>query len=406
MAVERDPEQARLIWPWRSPCRLRLLADGHRFLPHIRSALAGAHSRIDIELYICASGALFDEWYRVLSDAVERGVRIRMVLDAVGSRDLSSRDCRRLEDAGIELHWFNPASFTRPLASLVRDHRKLILVDGERAWTGGMGILDEYDPRIHGNRAWLDAMVECRGPVVDDWGELFEQVLLLADNKPITRALRWRFHHHGTLPPAAVEPDITHARVMAARGGRSNPLLRTLVRQILRARRDVWLCTPYFWPPRPLFQALLAAARRGVRVRLTVAGPETDNPPIRYAGRHLYTPLLEAGVEIAEYRPRFMHLKAARVDSWSTLGSFNFDHWNSSWNLEANIEVVNQHFARTLEALRLQLERDCEVIDPQRWARRGPLARSAHAFWYWLGMRLIKVLKSLRETATAKPGAD
>ena len=396
MNLQRDADQARLIWPWRSPCRLRLLAGGGRFLPHIAAALQGARKSIDIELYMCISGQLFEEWLEILTGAVQRGVRVRLLLDAIGSRGLRREDETRLVQAGIELHWFNVTTITHPLAALIRDHRKLIVVDGQRAWSGGMGIDDRYDPRLSGNRAWMDAMVECTGPVVDDCGELFEQVLALARRGPVTHALRWRFHHQGVMPTADVEPEITHARLMAARGGNNNPLLRTLVRQILRAQRDVWICTPYFLPPRSLYRALLFAAHRGVRVRLTIAGPETDNPPILHAGRHLYAPLLAAGVEIREYMPRFLHLKAARVDSWATLGSFNFDHWNSSWNLETNIEVVNRRFARTLEALRLQLERDCMIIDPRDWQTRGTLVRWYQGFWYWLGMRVIRWLKILK----------
>ena len=396
MSQQRDPDQARLIWPWRSPCRARLVAGGLRYLPRMRAALANARGSIDLELYICNSGALFDEWLRILAAAAERGVRVRMLLDAVGSRELHSRDCERIRRAGIELHWFNPLSLRHPLSALVRDHRKLVIIDGARAWTGGMGIQDDYDPRIHGDGAWMDAMVEFEGPVVDDCRELFEQALALARQGSLAHALRWRLQHHGALPPASVEANVTHARLMAARGGSNNPLLRTLVRQVLRARRDIWICTPYFLPPRSLFRALLFAAYRGVRVRLTIAGPETDNPPVLHAGRHLYAPLLEAGVEIREYQPRFLHLKAARVDSWTTLGSFNFDHWNSSWNLEANIEVVNRHFARALEALRLELERDCMIIDPQHWKTRGTLARWNQGFWFWLGMRVIRWLKVLK----------
>lgn len=171
---------SQLTWPWRESCHLRLQAGGMRFLPAIRTAMQSARRSIAIELYLAASGALFDEWLRVLGERAAAGVRVRVLLDAIGCDELRSEDWQRLDMAGIEVRRFNPLQWRHPLSALVRDHRKLVLVDGERAWVGGFCLNDESDPRIAGDQAWFDGMVACRGPVVDDFTELFEQSWALA----------------------------------------------------------------------------------------------------------------------------------------------------------------------------------------------------------------------------------
>ena len=406
LIVGAEGVTARLSWPWRSRCNLSIQTGGLRFLPHIRTAMQSARTSICIELYMCSSGVLFEEWLGVFSAAVQRGVAVRLLLDDVGSAGLSRQDQQRLRDAGITLLLFNPVRMGHLISALVRDHRKLIIVDDERAWVGGMGIDDRYDPRRHGDDAWMDAMLACRGPLVADLRMLFDQAWRLADAGPVSGAVRWRLT---TQPPQPVRQDrrnTTWTRVNAARGGRRNPLIRTLVRRILRSRDAVWLCTPYFLPPRSLYKALLIAARRGVSVHLTLCGEHTDHPVIRYAGQHYYQRLLDAGVQIHEYAPRFLHLKAARVDHWCTMGSFNYDAWNSSWNLEANVETVDRGFALRMAELKVFLDTESVHVTREAWHQRGALTRARTAFWHVIGLRLLALARGIWSTATARHVAD
>ncbi|MBZ2187660.1 phosphatidylserine/phosphatidylglycerophosphate/cardiolipin synthase family protein [Alcanivorax sp. JB21] len=396
----------RLRWPWRSRCTLSIQAGGQRYLPHIRTAMQSARRSICIELYMCNSGVLFDEWFAVFSAAVQRGVSVQLLLDDIGSAALSRQDRQRLRDAGVTLLFFNPVRMGHLISALVRDHRKLIIVDDERAWVGGMGIDDRYDPRLHGDEAWMDAMLACRGPLVADFRMLFDQAWRLADAGPVSGAVRWRLTAQRPEPVRQDRRNTTWARVNAARGGRRNPLIRTLVRRILRARTEVWLCTPYFLPPRSLYKALLIAARRGVSVHLTLGGEHTDHPAIRYAGQHYYQRLLDAGVQIHEYQARFLHLKAARADNWSTMGSFNYDIWNSSWNLEANVETVDQGFAGRMAEMKALLDRESVLVTREAWQERGLLTRTRTLFWHTIGLRFMKLVRGIWATATAHPAAD
>ena len=134
-------------------------------------------------------------------------------------------------------------------------------------------------------------------------------------------------------------------RVAYADAEQHRDILQSLVRNLLRARRTIWLATPYFLPTWRVRRALRRAAKHGVDVRLLLTGRNTDHAPVRYAGRRYYPRLLKAGVRIFEYQPRFLHLKMVLVDDWVSLGSCNFDHWNLRWNLDANLEAFDPQLA-------------------------------------------------------------
>lgn len=386
-----------LSWPWRESTGPELLWDSHAFLPAILEAIEDARSRIDMEIYLCESGGLFQRFLEVLGAAHARGVTVRLLLDAIGSAGLRDRDRQRLRELGVELRFFNPIHVGHQIQALVRDHRKLILIDDHCAFTGGMCISDEYDPDLSGPDTWLDAMVRVRGEAVSDCRELFEQAWELAGRGRVREAMRWRLRAGlRDTPPLQPRVDVPQARLCAARGGRHNPLLVSLVRRIRLARREIWLCTPYFFPPRSLITVICRAACRGVKVTLTLPGPITDHPAMRTAGHHFYGRLLAAGVIIREYQPRFIHLKAVIVDDWVTLGSSNYDRWNLRWNLDANLEVLDDDFLQSVRNARDGLTPDCITISPQAWSRRGTWERWRERFWHWLGTRTLRWLHKFR----------
>jgi cardiolipin synthase len=386
----------RLSWPWRPDTRARLLWESHEFVPAIIDALELARRHIDMELYLVESGPLFNRFYRALVDAVGRGVRVRLLIDAVGSAALSDHDRERLSDSGVYLRVFNTLRFGHFLEGLIRDHRKLIIVDGRLAYSGGMCISDWYDTTLSGDQVWLDAMAEISGPVVKDCGALFEQSWQLASRGHMREALRWRLKR--VREPMAPAPDTRedHVRLCAARGGRHNLLLLTLLRHIRRARREVWLCTPYFFPHRALIHVLCLAAKRGVSVTLTLPGPITDHPALRRAGQYYYQRLLAAGVVVQEFQPRFFHLKAALVDDWVTLGSSNYDRWNLGWNLDANLEFSDPAFRLAMQKRRVAMGKLSTEIRWREWCKRSLWQRWRERFWHWLGTRLLRALRGSR----------
>ena len=333
-------------YPWREGNTFELMMDGDRFFPRLLEDMQQARISIDIELYLVESGHSLERVMRILLHAVQRGVRVRCLFDGAGSRNLSDADRQQLRDGGVELHLYNPLNLWGGRANLHRDHRKLIIVDGKRAYIGGAGFTDDFCiSDDSGHCLWHEQMLEVQGPVVGDWVVVFEQ--------------QWQAAHsrRGRPPPLRQRVKVPPrppggegwARVSLTDGRTHRELAHALLASIAGAQHKVWLATPYFVPGWRLRRSLMRAARRGVDVRLLLCGEITDHPAVRYAGQRFYRRLLAAGVRIHEYQPRFLHLKTVLVDDWVSLGSANFDRWTLHWNLEANLNIIDSGMTRAVE---------------------------------------------------------
>ncbi|OGI37818.1 MAG: cardiolipin synthase B [Candidatus Muproteobacteria bacterium RBG_16_62_13] len=325
---------------WREGNRFGLLVDGDRFFPAMLAAIGEAREEICLGMYLFESGSVADRFIDALAGAARRGVAVHAMLDAYGALALKQHDRDRLSGSGIELVFYNPLRLTRWLANLVRDHRKLLIIDQGIVFTGGAGITDDFDPR-QSTRRWHELMLRIEGPVVADWRELFARF--------------WDSHTSSALPAAraapAPLPGGMAGRVVQSRWPRLTEIPRSLLKRINSAERRVWFMTAYFVPSWKLKHALRRADRRGVDVRLLVPGPVTDHPGVRHAGRRFYSRLLAHGVRIFEYQPRFLHAKCVLIDDWATLGSSNHDRWNMRWNLEANQEIEDSRLAAEVQEL-------------------------------------------------------
>ncbi|GAB2789020.1 phosphatidylserine/phosphatidylglycerophosphate/c ardiolipin synthase family protein [Halomonas shantousis] len=346
---------------WQDGNHFTLLPEGKRYWPEIFAALEGACESILFEQYLMESGQLADDMIDALVRAAQRGVKVYMLLDAFGTQGLADQDQERLTRAGVALQFFNPPFSGRLSAKLSRDHRKLLVVDQQVAFTGGFCVIDAFI------EDWYDVALRIEGPVVEDWIRLFMQVWHSslarggqgAPGRALSEAVKPSFAERGM-----------RGRVIWGRGQRYQAIRNSLLQRIASARRRIWIYTPYFLPSVSLRFRLMQAARRGVDVRLLVAGKKHDHPSVRYTGQHYYGRLLRAGVRIFEYQPKFTHAKFCLVDDWSTLGSCNFDHWSLRWNLEANQEVDDPRFAQEIASLFETNFTDSHEILRGHWARR------------------------------------
>lgn len=350
---------------WRRNNCFRLLTNGDQFFPEMLGAIAAARRQILLELYLFESGRVADRFISALGAAAARGVDVRIIIDAFGSLALSSRDRESLCRAGAQLHVYNPLQILGDrLQNLARDHRKLLVIDGERAFVGGTGITDEFSPEASPDTYWRETMLDMHGPIVGDWARLFAQVWTSGGNPAFRLA-----HPSGRARGYGSQSG----RVAIAHGLNVQDVKHHALEQIRIARRRVWLSTPYFLPSMRMRRELARAARRGVDVRLILPGPHTDHPLLRLASHHYYAGLLRHGIHIHEYQPRFIHSKTLLVDDWCSIGSCNFDRWNLRWNLEANQEVQDVVFAREVATM---LEKDILSsvrIDPEAWSGRLPV---------------------------------
>jgi phosphatidylserine/phosphatidylglycerophosphate/cardiolipin synthase-like enzyme len=352
-------------WPWRSGNRFHLLSDHEQYFARMLQSIEGATSYVLLEMYLVESGIIAGRFVEALGRAARRGVRVCAVFDGFGSLKLASSYRRNLTEAGVELRTFNPIRLRTKLQNFLRDHRKLLLIDGTTAFVGGVGLTDEFGIPGKPGQPWRDLVVDITGPVVADWQRAFERT--------------WR-RSGGVLrlpnpPPCPGIADGADGRVALSEARERSVLANGVVRRIEASRLRAWIMSAYFVPSRRFRKALRRAARRGVDVRLLVPGPLTDHPWVRQAARRYYGKMLRNGVKIYEYQPRMLHAKMIISDDWVSLGSSNLDRWSFKWNLEANQEVQNAGFAAVAAAV---FEGDCEqsaLLSRRLWPRRAWLDR-------------------------------
>ncbi|ODC03987.1 hypothetical protein BFW38_11005 [Terasakiispira papahanaumokuakeensis] len=368
-------------FPWRDQQQARLWVDATAYEPEMRQRIERAEHYVLIELYLMESGQVCNRVIPVLIAAAQRGVQVLLLLDSYGSAALNDADRRRLVEAGVDLGWFNPLRWHKLGRNLVRDHRKLIVVDGHTAFVGGFGWADEFET---GEVPWHEVAMEIQGDCVGDWQTLF-----------------WRSWRQARAPdvvlpdPRSCQGEMSEhrlkGRVVHAQGVYLQVVKHSLLYRLRHAQHRAWIATPYFVPTRPIRRALIAAAQRGVDVRLLLPGPHHDHPWIRLAGQQFYQRLLANGVRIYEYQPRFIHAKVSRVDDWVSVGSCNFDHWGLRWNREANQELEGADAAWPVTEWFQSGFDQGQAIDPQRWAQRSRWQKIQQAFWGWVNGLMMKL---------------
>ncbi|WP_434986729.1 phospholipase D-like domain-containing protein [Vreelandella zhaodongensis] len=369
---------------WREGNRITLLPEASRFLPAMFEAVSQAQHYVLVELYLMESGELASQVIDALIEAAERDVRVFLLLDGYGSIGLEHYDRARLQRAGIALRLFNPIGFHSLARNLSRDHRKIVVVDGKIAFTGGFGAVDEFLD------AWYEIALRIEGPVVADWEGLFRR---LWRSRLTQQVLDSQAQEALPQQQAVVHfADGVSGRVVSGRGYRYQAIRHSLYARVSRANKRLWLCTPYFVPTFTLRRRLIRAARRGVDVRLLLPGSKHDHPGVRYAGQRFYQVMLKAGVRIFEFQPTFIHAKFVLADNWVSIGSCNFDHWNLHWNLEANQEIESQICADEVRGLFERNFASSQEVDAAIWAAR-PWRQRAREWLYGVMDAIVTRLK-------------
>lgn len=369
-------------YPGRRGDRYSLLVDGSRFFPAMEKSIAAARSYVLLEMYLFESGVVADRFIKLLMQAAARGVRVCLLLDAYGAFGLRRSDRQRLVAGGVELTFYNPLGLKHWTRNLLRNHRKMLLVDGQVVYTGGAGITDVFDPGVIPLRFWHDTMLAVRGPSVADWRHLFSQNW----NRWAEKRVEWS--EIGSLKAVG---DGTGRLIVQSRAMGGSEIMRSYIINIRRAKKRIWLATAYFMPPWKMRRALRRQARRGCDVRLLLPGPFTDHPAVRQIGRQFYHRLLSNGVRIFEYQPRFLHAKILLCDAYVSTGSSNADGWNYHWNLEANQEARQAGLRRQVEKMFRDDFLQSREISLEDWPRRGRYGRLTEWFWGRIGSWLVQV---------------
>jgi len=379
--IDDNPRHRHPAWQWREGNSSELLIDGSAFYPAMLSAIEGARTQVLLEFYFVSSGQLMDRFIAALVAARARGVEVLLLLDGFGGYGLLTRDRERLARAGVRIGVYNPLRLSNWSRNFARDHRKLLLVDGEQAFIGGAGLADEFYLGAAGEPPWHELVLRLRGPVVADWQQLFFGLW------------RWVSGEITTHGPAVQECGDQRMRLATAAGPLQQQIKISFRRQVHHAERRVWMVTAYFLPSWSVRRALRRAARRGVDVRLLLPGPYTDHPWLYQAAQRYYRQLLVAGVRIYEYQPRFIHAKVSLCDDWVSLGSCNMDRWNLRWNLEANQEVDDPVLARQIAAAVSADLNQSREITLAYWQSRPRLHRALRFLIGYVSALLLRMIR-------------
>jgi cardiolipin synthase len=336
--------------------RARILQDADGNYPVWLEAIAAAKRIVYLENYIIEEDDVGRAFADALAERARAGVRVRVIRDWLGSLGGASRGFwRRLEAAGVEVRCFNPVSLASPFGWVTRDHRKMIAIDGEVAFVTGLCISQRWKGNAERRiPPWRDTGLEIRGPAIVDVEQAFAD-LWETMGEPIPSA-------ELTAPGAIAETGDVALRVVAGTPSTAGLFrMDQLVAAI--ARQSLWLTDAYFVGVTPYVQALRAAARDGVDVRLLVPNT-TDLPLVRSLSRAGYRSLLEAGVRIFEWNGSMLHAKTAVVDGrWSRVGSSNLNLASFLGNYELDVAVEDGAFAHEMEEMYLRdLDNATEIV--------------------------------------------
>lgn len=341
--------------------KLIFLPTGGEAYRSMLEAIEAAEETIHLETYILRSDKTGSRFAEALSKKAKTGVRVRIIFDSVGSLDLEPAYLTKLRNSGVQLCEYHPIAPWRPRwAWSRRDHRKILVVDGSVGFAGSMNITDDHAPLSEGGADWHDAHVRVEGPAAYMLDRLFRAVWF----RETERWFNLAGHPENVLGSskvwvAANEEFIHRYRIRSA-----------YLNALRAAKHTVSIANSYFLPDVPTRLALAAAARRGVNVRLLVQG-RTDVTAVWYAGRQAFDYLLRHGVKLYEWAGPVLHSKLCVVDGvWSSVGSYNMDHFSLLRNLEVNLHVLDAGFSSLLAARFDEEVRASRPILIEEWRRR------------------------------------
>ena len=370
MEIDQNRELAQMLSKeLRSPLtrknRVKLLINGEEKFPEVLRALQNAKHHIHIEYYIYEQDEIGQQIQEVLIQKAREGVQVRFIYDDFGSPSIKRKTEARMKDAGIEIYPFHKVLFYLLANRLnYRNHRKIIIIDGQTAFTGGINVSDKYINNNKNKLFWRDTHLRIDGP-----GVFYLQYLFLSD---------WNFCCGKNLQPDNLhfvvntsKGDDAYVQVAASGPDSLQPsVLFSLLQAIYLAKKELLITTPYFIPGDSILEAIRIAALSGLSVKLLVPGI-CDSKLVNAASSSYYEDLLLAGVEIYLYQKGFVHAKTLVADGiLSVIGTANMDYRSFELNFEVNVLVYDQVLSEKLRSVFFSDLKDAEKIDPKRWCKR------------------------------------
>jgi cardiolipin synthase len=353
--------------------QVALFNNGDEFFPAMLETIESAESSVTMEQYIFWEGRVGLRFAEAFAEKARSGVPVKLLLDAVGSSTLGEHVLKILEAGGCQLAWFRPIHWYTISRANRRDHRKSLIVDGKIAFTGGAGLADHWLGKGEDSRSWRDIMIRVEGPAALVQQSGFAQNWLRSTGEILTG--------HAYFPVPAPVGDISVQTILSSpvEGTGAAGTMHLIALQC--ARRHLYIANPYFIPDARVIDMLAHACRRGVAVKLMVAGDHNDTWWARQNSLRLYGKLLKAGVEIFEFLPTMLHQKIVIVDSaWASVGTANFDNRSMSLNEETSVCFYDRVLVSRLHDTFLADLEHCRKVQLAGWKRRGFWQRAGEQF--------------------------
>lgn len=343
--------------------RVTSLQNGDQIFPAMLEAIGAAKTSITFETYIYWSGEVGKQFTTALSERAKAGIPVNVVIDWAGSIKMDDALLDEMRGAGVRIHRYRPLHWYTLGRINNRTHRKLLVVDGRVGFTGGVGIADLWSGHAQDPDHWRDSHFRIEGPAVaqmqaafnDNWIKTTGEVL----NGPA---------YFPELQPAG---DVDAHLFIASPSGGSESMHLMYLMAIAASEQSIDLAASYFVPDPLIVQALLAARKRDVRIRILLPGPHIDSDAVRLASRAGWEDLLLAGIEMSEYQPTMLHTKMLIVDrKLVSVGSTNFDIRSFRLNDEASLNLYDPAFAEEMAAVFENDLRHSTLYTYQRWQQR------------------------------------
>jgi cardiolipin synthase len=343
--------------------KVDVLLNGDQIFPAMLQAIREAKRTITFETYIYWSETIGKEFSEALSERARAGVKVHVMLDFIGSIKMDNASMESMKQAGVQLQRYHKPAWWKLARLNNRTHRKLLVVDGEVGFTGGVGIADKWRGKAQDPDHWRDTHFRVEGPVVGQIQAVF------TDNW--TKATGVVLDGDAYFPALSARGDHAAQMFSSSPTGGSESMHLMYLMAITAARHTIQLSSSYFVPDELTIKALVAAARRGVAVQIITPGTDIDSEVVRSASRERWGDLLKAGIRIAEYQPTMFHVKALVVDNLLvSVGSTNFDNRSFSLNDEANLNVLDATFAKSQVAVFNDDWRRARQITLEMWQGR------------------------------------
>ena len=350
--------------------KIKLLLNGEEKFPELLKCLATAMHHIHMEYYIYEQDEIGNAIIELLIKKAKEGVAVRFIYDDFGSPAIKKKTENRMQEAGIEIYPFSKVHFYL-LANRInyRNHRKIVVIDGQTGFTGGINVSDKYINNKKGQLYWRDTHLRIDGP-----GVYYLQYLFLADwNFCCSQNLKAEHLHFAA---QLMHKDDTYVQIVGSGPDSEQPsVLFSILQAIYLAREEILITTPYFIPGDNIIDALRIAASSGLTVKLLVPG-KCDSMLVNAASKANYTDLLKAGVEIYLYQKGFVHAKTLVTDGkLSVVGTANMDYRSFDLNFEVNAIVYDVAFAVKLRKVFFDDLQDAKKINAQKWNKRSVYTR-------------------------------